>query len=86
MGEAQHGDVVLQNLHYRVRHCSDSGIARMYQRTPKAWTSATPQGELQMIPAESLRSTVIPDAGGLSRAISIQGLQETATLDLWVFA
>ena len=46
----------------------------------------TLQGECQMIPSESLRSTVIPDAGGLSRAISNQGLQETATLDLWVFA
>ena len=82
----QHGDVVLQNLHYRVRHCGVSGIARMYQRIPKARASVTLQGECQMIPSESLRPTVIPDAGGLSRAISNQGLQETAILDLWVFA
>ncbi|MDP7058864.1 MAG: hypothetical protein QF416_00100, partial [Candidatus Marinimicrobia bacterium] len=84
---ARHGDaVLLQMLYYRVGQCGASDIAEMYQRIPKARASLALQGECQMIPAEPLRSTVIPDAGGLSRAISNQGLQKTATLDFWVFA
>ena len=75
-----------KTLHHCVRHCGVSTIARTSQRIPKARASVTLQGERQMIPSESLRPTVIPGAGGLSRAISNQGLQEAATLDLWVFA
>ena len=87
VSEVRHEDaVLLQMLYYRVRQWGASDIAGMYQRIPKARASLALQGECKMIPAEPLRSTVIPDAGGLLRAVSNWESQGASTLDLWVFA